>query len=120
MTTVLNLTIENFTATTGFRFRISREQGQRIKAGTLTREQAMQEFLANGGLERLKVSRRPDVPDEVFTDPTLTIANFSDKVKNLTGVSRRFRVTQEQRGRIAAGTLSREQALAEIVKQKKG
>ncbi len=114
-TTTTDLTTENFTERTGFRFRISQEQKDRIDAGTLTREGAFQEFLASGGLERLQGSRRPDVPLQVYQDPELTVDNFSEKVKALTGVARRFRVSREQRQRIKAGTLTREQALAEIV-----
>lgn len=113
--TTSDLTTENFTERTGFRFRISQEQKDRIAAGALTREGAFQEFLASGGLERLQKSRRPDVPLELYQDPELTVENFSEKVKALTGVARRFRVSREQRQRIKAGTLTREQALAEIV-----
>lgn len=113
--TTTDLTIENFTERTGFRFRISQEQKGRIAAGSLTREGAFQEFLASGGLERLQKSRRPDVPLELYQDPELTVENFSEKVKALTGVARRFRVSREQRQRIKAGTMTREQALAEIV-----
>jgi len=114
-TTQTDLTIDNFTERTGFRFRISREQKGRIAAGTLTREGAFGEFLASDGLGRLQKSRRPDVPLEIYQDPDLTVDNFSEKVKTLTGIARRFRVSREQRQRIKAGTLTREQALAEIV-----
>lgn len=113
--TTTDLTIENFTERTGFRFRVSQEQKQRIAAGSLTREGAFQEFLTSGGLDRLQKSRRPDVPLEVYQDPELTVENFSEKVKQLTGVARRFRVSREQRQRIKAGTLTREQALAENI-----
>lgn len=114
-----DLTVVNFTERTGFRFRISREQKARIAAGTLTREGAFQEFLSSGGVDRLNKSRRPDVPLEVYLDPELTVENFSEKVKALTGVARRFRVSREQRARIEAGTLTREQALSEIVESVK-
>ena len=117
--TTTDLTIDNFTERTGFRFRISREQKARIAAGTLTREGAFQEFLSSGGVDRLNKSRRPDVPLEVYLDPELTVENFSEKVKTLTGVARRFRVSREQRARIEAGTLTREQALSEIVESVK-
>jgi hypothetical protein len=39
------LTLDNFSTLTGRRFRVTTEQKMRIKAGTLTREQAFQEFL---------------------------------------------------------------------------
>lgn len=117
--TTTDLTIDNFTERTGFRFRVSREQKARIAAGTLTREGAFSEFLASDGPGRLQQSNRPEVPDEVYNDPTLTPDNFSEKVKAITGTSRRFRVSLEQKNRIAAGTLTREQALAEVVASKK-
>lgn len=119
VTTMSDLTIDNFNERTGFRFRISREQKLRIEAGTLTREAAFAEFLSNGGLDRLQSGRRPEIPDEIFADPDLTVDNFSEKVKILTGIARRFRVSQEQNARIEAGTLTREQALAETVAAKK-
>jgi hypothetical protein len=114
-TTQADLTIDNFAERTGFRFRISREQKDRIAAGTLTRRDAFSEFMASGGVDRLQKSRRPDVPLQVYLDPELTVDNFSEKVKALTGIARRFRVSREQRLRIKAGTLTREQALAEII-----
>lgn len=39
------LTLENYRSVTGKRFRVTPEQKVRIKAGTLTREEAFQEFL---------------------------------------------------------------------------
>ena len=44
-----NLTLANFSTLTGRRFRVTTEQQARIKAGTLTREQAFQEFLKELG-----------------------------------------------------------------------
>lgn len=85
---------------------------------TLTREGAFQEFLSEGGLDRLQ-NRRPDIPDSVYLDPELTLSNFSDKVKEAIGVARRFRVSGEQYQRISAGELTREQALAEVIASKR-
>ena len=63
--------------------------------------------------------RRPEIPDSVYLDPTLTVENFSKKVKEATGVERRFRVSREQNAAIKAGTLTRQQALEAIIASKK-
>ena len=112
------LTIENFTEKTGFRFRVSKEQAARIGDGQLTREQAFTEFIDGGGLKRLQ-DRRPSIPDSVYLDPDLTLENFSDKVLAATGTRRRFRVSREQFARIKDGQLTREGALAEVVAQRR-
>lgn len=83
----------------------------------LTREGAFQEFLADGGLDRVQ-NRVPDIPDEVYLDTELTLDNFASKVKAMIGVARRFRVSRDQHKRIKNGELTREQALAEIVAAK--
>jgi hypothetical protein len=80
----------------------------------LSREGAFQEFLADGGLDKLE-KRPPAIPDELYLDPELTVDNFPEKVEALIGRKRRFRVSREQHQRIKAGTLSREGALAETV-----
>ena len=113
-----NLTFENFKQETGFRFRIKREQKERIDAGDLTREGAFQEFLESGGLERLQ-GRPISIPDSVYQDPNLTLENFAATVKVATGSPRRFRVSREQFARITDGSLTREQALAEDVAAKR-
>ena len=113
------LTLENFTERTGFRFRISREQQAKIEGGSLTREQAFSEFLTGGGLERLQQRSKPEVPDSVYLEDGLTIENFSERVKAATGTARRFRVSREQAQRIENGSLTREQALVEIIALKK-
>jgi len=113
-----DLTADNFTAQTGLRFRVSREMKERIASGALNREQAFQEWLAGGGLQKLQ-SRRPAVPDSVYFDPDLTPDNFSAKTEAAIGVPCRFRVSREQKARIDAGTLTREGALAEIVAKKR-
>ena len=166
-TNTINLTLDNFTTETGFRFRVSKNQAARIaisaldndalqnlsgmnvtEAATsmanscnasgkpynwveeaialsgdwndsmsLTREAAFQEFLADGGLERLQ-NRNPEIPDSVYLDPTLTIDNFTAKVEAVIGVKRRFRVSRDQKARLKDGSLTREQALAEVVASK--
>lgn len=108
------LTLNNFHEKTGFRFRVSNEQNARIEAKTLTREQALAEFVAGGGLERLK-PRKPDVPDSIYLSDGLTLENFSERVKGATGVARRFRMSREQCNRCEAGSLTREQALQEVI-----
>lgn len=108
------LTIDNFHDKTGFRFRVSNEQKERIGAGTLTREQAFAEFLANGGPAKLK-PRKPEVPNSVYLSEGLTLENFSERVKAATGVARRFRMNREQCKRHDEGQLTREQALAEVI-----
>lgn len=166
--TATDLTIDNFTERTGFRFRVTKDQASRIavtdllepervklstmsveEAATflkakntdgqplswvsdaisraaewndsqsLTRQEAFDLFIKNGGLDRLK-GRRPEIPDSVYLDPTLTLENFAQKVKDATGVERRFRVSREQNVAIEAGTMTRQQALAAIVASKKG
>jgi len=113
------LTLENFTKETGLRFRVSMAQQLAIKSGTLTREQAFNDFLANGGLEKLKNKSRPEVPDEVYHMDGLTLENFGEFVEKKIGVSRRFRVSREQAKRIEEGTLTREQALQETIAAKR-
>lgn len=109
-----DLTLENFHDKTGFRFRVSNEQNERIANGTLTREQAFAEFLASGGAAKLK-PRKPDVPDSVYMTEGLTLENFSERVKEATGIARRFRMSRDQVARHKNGTLTREQALAEVI-----
>jgi len=84
---------------------------------SLTREGAFQEFLTNGGLEKLQ-NRKPEVPDSVYLDPTLTLANFTKLAEVATGAKHRFRMSREQNVRFKAGDLTREQALAEVVASK--
>lgn len=117
-TTTQDLNIDNFTEVTGFRFRVSRNQKARIDANTITREQAFQEFLERGGLEELQKRSRPEIPDSVYLEPGLTLENFSERVKASIGIERRFRVSRDQKNRIADGSLTREGALAEIVAAK--
>lgn len=109
-----DLTLENFHEKTGFRFRVSNEQNERIAAGTLTREQAFQDFLASGGAAKLK-PRKPEVPDSIYLCDGLTVANFSERVQAATGVARRFRMSREQCKRHKDGVLTREQALQEVI-----
>ena len=118
-TTMQDLTLDNFTERTGFRFRISREQKARIDAGSLTREAAFREFLERGGLEELQKRSRPDIPDSVYLEDGLTLDNFAERVQAVVGVARRFRVSREQKARIADGSLSREGALAEVIAAKR-
>jgi len=114
-----DLTLNNFTERTGFRFRISKEQKARMDAGTLTREQAFQEFLERGGLAELQKRSRPEIPDSVYLEDGLTLENFEERVAAAVGVARRFRVSQEQKERIDAGTLTRECALQEVIFEKR-
>jgi hypothetical protein len=108
------LTLANFHEKTGFRFRVSNEQNERIENGTLTREQAFEEFVASGGPAKLK-PRKPEIPDSVYLSDGLTVDNFSERVKEATGVSRRFRMSREQFQRQKDGLLTREQALQEVI-----
>ena len=120
MTQTDDLTVENFTERTGRRFRVSREQHARIKAGTLTREEAFNEFLSNGGPQLSRPATTvTSVPIEVFLEPGLTIETFSDVVKAKTGKPRRFRVSSAQAELIKAGKLTREQAFSETVSEMK-
>lgn len=99
------MSLEEYTERTGKRFRLSRDQKRRFDAGEITREQALQERVTEGLEKFVKKS----VPDSVWLDPELSLANYSDK----TGI--RFRKTLDQ---IARG-LTREQAFQEILKEKR-
>ena len=90
------------------RFRLTKSQRERITAGTLTREQAFQEFIATGGLERIRKTKQ-NVPASVWEDAELTIDNFLSK----TGL--RFRLTKEQASRVKDGSTTREQVFAEYI-----
>lgn len=108
------LTPDNFQEKHGHRFRVNNEQQARIAAGTLTREQAFEEFLAKGGVEKLK-PRKPEIPDSVYLSDGLTLENFSERVKEATGVARRFRMSRAQSALATESKLTREQALAEVI-----
>lgn len=112
------ITLKNFFQQTGRRFRPSPEQRQLIEAGQLTREQAFDDFLKNGGLNNTPSKRSVVIPEEIFQDPTLTLDNFSERVLAATGQKTRFRVSREQQVRVAANQLTREQAFAEFVAAK--
>lgn len=84
----------------------------------LTREGALQEFISEGGLDKLK-NRPPEIPLSVYLDAELTPDNFTQKVEEAIGVKRRFRMSQDQYARFKAGELTREQALAETVEAKR-
>lgn len=114
-----NLTLQNFTEVTGRRFRVSRDQQERIAAGHFTREQAFQEFLANGGLDNVARESAPSIPDAVFEREDLTLDNFGQVTLEVTGKTRRFRVSSSQSDRIRAGELTRAQAFAEYVEERR-
>ena len=109
-----DLTLDNFHAKTGFRFRVSNEQNERIANGSLTREQAFAEFVAAGGASKLK-PRKPEVPNEVYLSEGLTLENFTQRIQEATGIARRFRMSREQCARHKAGSLTREAALQEVI-----
>jgi hypothetical protein len=81
---------------------------------SLSREAAFQEFLANGGADKVK-QRKPEVPLAVWQDAELTLENFEEKTFKATGHKIRFRIPKEQKSR----NLSRAEALAEIIAQKR-
>lgn len=111
------MNIIEFEAQKGIRFRVTRDQHARIKAGTLTRELAFQEFVNSGGPERAaKKKAAAEVPISVWKDSQLTLENFSEKVRAATGHARRFRVSSEQKER----GLSREEAFTETVSKYRG
>jgi len=114
-----DLTIDNFKEKTGKRFRITSEQKIRIANGSLTREQAFQEFLKSGGLEKTLQKKSPKLDENFWTDPELSLENFSEKAEQATGHKHRYRVSIEQKTRIENGTLTREQAFEETVRNYK-
>ena len=107
------LTLDNFTERTGRRFRVSREQNARIKAGSLTRQGAFEEFMANGGTNS---SESNPIPISVLQDPEMSLDNFTKVVRERIGENRRFRVSSEQNTRIKSGELTREEAFSEWVR----
>jgi len=84
----------------------------------LTREQAFEDFLAEGGLERLQ-NRPVDIPLSVYLDADLTLENFSAKVEEAIGSPRRFRASQEQHALIKSGQMTREEALQQVIEEKR-
>lgn len=57
------------------------------------------------------------IPQSVWQDATLTLDNFTERVKQATGSTRRFRVTKEQNQLITEGKLTREQAFQQTVEK---
>ncbi len=114
-----DLTIDNFKEKTGKRFRITSEQKIRIANGSLTREQAFQEFLKSGDLQKTLQKKSPKLDENFWTDPELSLENFSEKAEQATGHKHRYRVSIEQKTRIENGTLTREQAFEETVRNYK-
>lgn len=84
----------------------------------LTREEAFNAFISSTDVSGLRSRVVPEIPDSVYLSEGLTLDNFSDRVKEATGVARRFRVSREQAIRIKDGTLTREDALLETIKEK--
>lgn len=82
----------------------------------LTREQAFETFIAEGGLERLQ-NRKPDVPLSVYQDESLTLENFSAKVEAATGAKRRFRLPRDLAKRVEDKEITREQGFQETVRR---
>lgn len=108
------VTLDNFYKETGSRFRMTQDQIRRVAAGEITRQQAFEEFIANGG-QKPRKPKAVEIPISVYLDESLTIDNFSDKVFAATGENRRFRINAAQRAR----GLTREQAFQEVVDQKR-
>lgn len=79
---------------------------------SLNRDGAFQEFLTNDGPKRL-TERKPEVPVSVWLDAELTLDNFEEKTFAATGFKIRFRIRKDQTQR----SMSREEALAEVVAQ---
>lgn len=110
----VHVTLANFTEVTGRRFRVTRNQRERIEANTLTREDALQEFIRNGGLDSA-VNKTSQIPVEVWASEGLTQENFSERVEALTGNKRRFRMNRSQAARVNSGEITRKQAFEETV-----
>jgi hypothetical protein len=82
----------------------------------LTREQAYQEFVDNGGPQRVESNKsKSEIPLSLYLDDTLTIDNFNERATEATGSNRHFRLTSEQKTRVESGDLTREQAFQETV-----
>jgi hypothetical protein len=103
--TTQTISFEEYTRLTGKRFRLSRDQQRRVATGEITREDALRERFASGLDEFVKKS----IPDSVWLDPELSLANYSEKT------GRRFRMTREQTTR----NIGREAAFQEILSEKR-
>ncbi len=57
------------------------------------------------------------IPQSIWTSTDLTLDNFSQKVYEVTGEQRRFKVTKEQRQLIMEGKLTREQAFQQTIEK---
>jgi hypothetical protein len=99
--------IKEYEVREGTRFRRTRNQVQR----GLSREEAFQEFVAEGYRKSDQRSVRSIIPDNVWQDPELTLNNFGDK-----SGGKRFRMTKKQK---QAG-LTRSQAFEETRKHFQG
>jgi len=105
------LTLDNFLERTGLRFRVSREQNQQIKDGTLTREQAFQQALESGQIqERVEEAERLR---NAWLDDDLTLANFEAKT------GRRFRLDRERAKMVQNKVLTREEAFAQTLQERR-
>jgi hypothetical protein len=105
------LTLDNFLERTGLRFRVSNEQRAAIKAGTLTREAAFQQALESGELQK-RVDEETALRN-AWDDPTLTLANFKDRT------GRRFRLSRERAKMVEAKLITREEAFAQTVAERR-
>lgn len=111
MDTTQNINLNNVTELTGRRFRPTKEQSARINSGEITREQAFQEALANGWLDREPLKKDP-IPQSFWLTEGLTLENFSEVSNRVLGKTRKFRISKDQKDR----GLSREEAFAERVR----
>lgn len=110
------ITLENFAEMTGRkRFHMTAEQ----KSRGISREEALQEWVAAGGMDQ-KPKKYETLDDSIFQDERFTLENFTSLIEELTGqAGRRFRVSPDQRDRITAGDLTREEAFAEFLAAKR-
>jgi hypothetical protein len=106
-----DLTLDNFLERTGLRFRVSNTQFELIKAGQLTREQAFQEALENGDIQ--KRIAEEEALRNAWHDPTLTLGNFKERT------GRRFRLNRERTQMVETKVITREEAFAQTVAERR-
>lgn len=105
------LTLDNFLERTGLRFRVSSTQFELIKSGELTREQAFQDALASGEIQK-RVAEEMTLRS-AWHDSTLTLANFKERT------GRRFRLSRERTQMVDAKLITREEAFAQTVAERR-
>ena len=106
-----NMTLETFQQTTGMRFRVTREQKKLIDEGVMSREDAFQEALESGEIQR-RIDAAQNA-ESFWADPELSMENFKEKS------GRRFRLDRDRARRVKNNEITRQEAFNELVSEKR-